>query len=138
MTLKEAKSKHPLAGAVLRQLGGTGQEQIDTAMDAGRHGADAGWPGFTYYRDTCAFTKAHRKEIALAVEEMANELGTSAIEMVRGFRCLDREAIKERHVAVALFGGRAGSKEDQDCVDLVENALAWFALEEVGRALDND
>lgn len=135
MTIKHAKTVHPLAPAVLRQLGG-GQDAIETAIDAGAHGADSGWSGFTYYRDTCAFTAKHRTAIAAQVEDMAREFGESAIGMVRGFRCLGKE-IDEKHVALALYGGRAHDKDTQDGVDLVENALAWFALEEVGRALES-
>jgi len=134
ITLKEAYQRHPLAKAVLNQLGG-GVEAIQSAKEAGEHGADAGWPGFTYYSDTCAFTKGHRRAIAEAVEEMAEQLGEDPIRMVKGFNCLDKNTTT-RAVAVALYGGRARNGDDE--ATQVENALAWFALEEVGRALEDD
>jgi hypothetical protein len=136
ITIKEAKSVHPLASAVLRQLGG-GHEAIETAIDAGNHGADAGWCGFTYYKDTCAFTARNRAAIAQAVEALAVDLGEQPIAMVRAFHCLKDNGVEDKHVALALYGGKAHDKDTQDGVDLVENALAWFALEEVGRALES-
>lgn len=137
MTRKQSNEKHPLAIAVLTQLGGLDQETIDTAIDAGRNGADAGWCGFTYHKDTCAFTKKHRRAIADAVKQTADDLGElSSLTMIAQFHCL-RGGVCEEAIAIALFGGRAQT-EIQGEVTLVENALAWFALEEVGRALENE
>jgi len=135
LTIDQSMAAHPLARAVLNELGGD-DDAIQTAMDAARYGADAGFPSFTYYKDTCAFTKKHRRAIRAAVEDMAEQLGEkSAVGLVKGFRCL-RDGIEESAIALALYGGHGG-EDEEDGVMLVENALAWFALEEVGRALEN-
>lgn len=135
ITIKSAQEAHPLARAVLRQLGG-GREAVQSAKEAAEHGADGGFGGFIYYKDTCAFTKRHRASIAEAVKEMADDLGEkSAIQFVRSFNCLDDDT-PEQAVALALYGGRV-PQQLRDDVDLVENALAWFALEEVGRAIED-
>lgn len=128
-TVAAATESHPLAPAVLRQLGG-GADAVQSALDAAEHGADGGFPGFTYYSDTCEFVKRNRKAIADAVEQMADDLGEDLIAMVRGFRCLEDDT-PSKAIALALFAGGDG-----DDVMLVENALAWFALEEVGRAIE--
>lgn len=134
-TVAAAMKAHPLAPAVLRQLGG-GADAVTSAIDAANHGADGGFGGFIYYTETCAFTARNRAAIAELAESMASDLGESgAIALVRGFRCLDKDT-PESAIAHALYGGR--KPKDKDCldaIDLVENALAWFALEEVGRAI---
>lgn len=75
---------------VARQIG-----DKDRLEDVARHGADAGYPGFTYYSDTGAAKAEYLPSV---------------------YRCLG--------------GGRL---TDED--DIVANALAWFAAEEVARAL---
>lgn len=112
--------------------------------DVARHGADAGYPGFTYYSDTVAFFKRNRKEIVELVMRMADDMGEPAAEMVAAFNCLAGRSLKpgmqdhKRHrqlqeylpsVYRCLGGGRL---TDED--DIVANALAWFAAEEVARA----
>lgn len=126
-----------LIRGVLRQLGG-GTEAWDSLRDVCRGGADAGFCGFTYYRDTVGFFKRYRREIVALAEQQAREFGENVAEMVAGFRCLGIKAddtIGQSSVMRCLGGGRlrdGGEKGDQD--DLVANALAWYALEEVARA----
>jgi len=135
-TIKQAKGCHPLAPAVLRQLGG-GADAVTSAIEAGNHGADAGWSGFTYYTDTSRFAKAHRGAIAKLAAETAADFGQGLIEMVKRFVCLKGLEDADEAVSLALFGGKPRNKDIADEVLLVENALAWFALEEVGRAIAN-
>lgn len=135
-TIKTAKAAHPLASAVLAQLGG-GTEAVQSAIDAGEHGADAGWAGFTYYKDTVAFAKRHRREILRMAREMAEDLGEvrgepGAVSLIAGFRCIKDSGVSVRDIEATLMEGA-----DDDAADLVWNALAWFALEEVGRAIAN-
>lgn len=130
MTLAQARKLHPLAPAVLRQLSGH-DDVVQSAIDAANHGADGGFNGFTYYRDTCGFTRRNRKAIAAAVEAMADDLGEQPIPFVRSFRCLE-DYTTDNAIAAALYGGRSN---DVEATAVVENALAWFALEEVGRAI---
>lgn len=131
VTIKQALASHPLAPAVLRQLGG-GRDAVQSAIEAGEHGADAGWPGFTYSADCVQFAKRHRNAIATMASDMASEIGDAgAMELVKGFRCLkDDKDIEEDTIGRCLYGIATG-----DDADTVYNALAWFALEEVGRAI---
>lgn len=139
ITLKAARASHPLAPAVLRQLGG-GREAILAAIDAANHGADGGFHGFCYYTDTEAFAKRNRAKIAECLAEMARAFGTSTFELVRSFRCLKDDEYTDEHLGAALFTGKErpaknASSDDADAVLLIRNALAWFALEEVGHAI---
>lgn len=113
-----------LINAVIRQLGGR-----DSLRDVANHGADAGYPGFTYKADTVAFFRRHRATINALVERMADDLGELAIDMVRGFRCLGND-YTQAEIARAMYGNGGES------CDTTQNALAWFALEEVARAFE--
>ena len=57
-----------LVRAVLRQLGG-GSEAWDTLRDVCRGGADAGFCGFTWHKDTVGFFKRYRREIVALAEQ---------------------------------------------------------------------
>lgn len=131
-----------LTRAVIRQCG------HECLEDIARHGADAGYPGLTYYSDTVAFFKANRAEIVERVNRMADELGETPAEMVAGFQCLAGRSLRGRPeheqrkqlaewlqaVYVCLGGGRLEGHN----VELVANALAWFAAEEVAREMNPD
>lgn len=118
-----------LTRAVLRHLD---REQLEEVAE---HGADAGWAGFTYYRDTCAFYARHKADILAMAEQEAKEFGQDMIEMIGHFRCLSNNGkpdYSSSEIAEALYGGRG------ECADLIRNAMAWFALEEVARELNPD
>jgi len=130
--MKTAKASHPLAAAVLKQLGG-GTEAIQNAIDAGNHGADGGFHGFTYYTDTIAFAVKNHKAIAEAIEDVSE---ICAVQEVMKFNCLDNPST--RAVAIALYNCDTQQQlKDKDEVDLVLNAMAWFALEKVGHAIES-
>jgi hypothetical protein len=139
VTIKAAKASHPLAPAVLRQLGG-GKDAVSSAIDAAQHGADAGFPGFTYYADTTAFAILNRMNIGYSLALQADDLGEDGpVSLVRKFRCLSGgNAPSEEAIALALYGGRIppGNEDLEDEIGTVLNALAWWALEEVGHAID--
>ena len=102
-------------------------EFVETLSDVNRGGADAGWSGFIYYKDTCEFYEDNQSEIVKLVEEMAESLGESAIKLVQGFRCLGSD-YTEKEIAKTLY------TEEHD--ETIANALAWFALEEIARLTD--
>jgi len=136
LTLKAAKACHPLAGAVLRQLGG-GSEAIDSAIDAANHGADGGFHGFIYTRDTIDFYKRNRNAINAMAAEQADDLGEGTIALVRMFGCLTEKGkpqYTEEEVAQALYAPILLPIDSP--LANIYNALAWYALEEVGRALE--
>ena len=117
-----------LVRAVVKQLGG-GKEAIETLGDVYRHGADAGFCGFTYYTDTVRFYKRNRVDIVALAETMADDLGENVIEMVMNFGCLQLDKKDVHIIAKALYG----DIKDDRVIEVV-NALAWFSLEEVARA----
>ena len=78
---------------------------------AGEHGADAGWAGFTYTVDTVGFYDTHRDDVWELLSDHADDLGMSPLALLASFNRADDVS------DTASFG----------------NLLAWFALEEVGR-----
>ena len=129
ITIKETianveEYKKPVVKAVVRLIG------KDSIKDVVNHGADSGFSGFTYYAETCKFYRRHRKAINQWVIEMAEELGEDPLTMVRNFRCLDsKEYVND--IGRCLFGGKLTEE-----TSIVENALAWFALEESCRLFE--
>ncbi len=89
--------------------------ELATIRQAGEHGADAGWGGFTYYSDTCAFTAANRSAIMDAISDDADEFGQTVPEFIASWTCAQN-----------------GGMDDETGFD---NGLAWYALEAVGRRL---
>jgi len=127
--IKSSNIDPSLIRSVVRSLG-----DKTYLNDVYNHGADAGYSGFTYYTDTIKFFKAHRKAIVQMVEQMADDLGESPVDMVSGFNCLGKQDANAKReylpsVSRCLYGGRLTDDDTQ-----VANALAWFALEEVARA----
>ena len=125
----ETVNNPALARAVIRQLGGWDSFK-ESAPDITNHGISGGFHGFIYYTDTCGFTRKNRAAIASMVETMADDLGESPLDMVAGFNCL-KESVTASEVGRVLYSGRGG---DPDARQLIENALAWFAGEEISRA----
>jgi hypothetical protein len=114
-----------LIRATVRQCGGW-ENFTGRAPDVVNHGADGGFSGFIYYKETVAFARRNRAAIVKLCEDMAEGIGEPGpIALVRGFRCLSDSI--EAEVAASLYGRGDGDTQ-------VSNALAWFALEEVSRA----
>lgn len=114
-----------LVRAVVSQSGGW-ESFKEHAPDVANHGASGGFPGWTYYTETGAFTRRNRALIVELCETMAKDLGESGpVALVQGFNCL--KDATEGEVALTLYGKGNGDAQ-------VTNALAWFALEEVARA----
>lgn len=112
-----------LSRAVIDQLG-----EPELLGEIARHGADAGWPGFTYYSDTCAFFDKNASEILSLAQGLADQVGEDMLAMVAGFACLRSHNLSPDDVFFALRG-------ENDESTAVKNALAWFALEEVAREI---
>lgn len=113
-----------LVRAVIRQIGGW-QKFKDRAPDVTNCGANRGFSGFVYYRDTVPFFKRNKTAIMSLAKDMASDLGQDVYEMIAGFNCLKTDS---GTVAEAIHNPRTDDPEQ------VRNALAWFALEEVARA----
>lgn len=114
-----------LADAVLAQT------DADSLADVARHGADAGFPGFTYYSDTVAFFQANKRDILAMLRDLASDMGEDALAVVAGFVCLRDLKLTADDVAQAIYA-------DGEHSVAVKNALAWYALEEIARELNPD
>lgn len=88
---------------------------IDQLRDVARGGADAGWSGFTYTSDCVPFYQRHEQDIWELLNEAAEAQGVKPMELVAGFARSDM----------------AESPEG------LKNLLAWFALEEIARMVDD-
>ena len=130
--IKAENTRFPrLTRAILRKLN---RERL---ADVARHGADAGWSGFTYYTDTNAFYKAHKADILELAKQCAEDFGQEMLVMVQGFNCLSDKSngrgkpfYSLDEIAAALHSDKG---EGSTCI---RNAMAWFALEEVARELN--
>lgn len=116
-----------LVRSVVRQCGGWSNFK-HMARDVCKGGADAGFSGFIYYSDTVPFAQRNKAVILEYAKKMADDLGEPLYKMIGGFNCLK---ISEGDAAEAIHNPRS---EDRNSV---MNALAWFALEEVSRAYDD-
>jgi hypothetical protein len=86
---------------------------VEELRDVAAHGADAGWGGFTYTRDCVRFYEANEGAIWALLREAADDQGVHPLALVATFSRAD------------MADSEAGLK----------NLLAWFALEEVARAV---
>ncbi len=130
--IKISETSFPkLARAVINQIG-----DRDSLADVARYGAAGGFCGFTYYKDTSEFYRKNREEIKKLLGETAGNLGESSLSTVKNFVCLRDWKVTEEEVATVLFGcfGEIDEEKEQQ----IENALAWFALEEIARELNPD
>lgn len=119
-----------LIKAVRRQLASENKQEFrDTLSDVARHGADVGWHGFTYYSETCAFWRKNKEEIISLLYEDSENFGAGILEMVKGFNCLNG-LYSVDEIGAVIYGG----EENTD----IENALAWYALESVAFAMENE
>lgn len=109
---REGDSLHDDLLAAIRTHSDMDDAQI---IEAGTHGADTGWPGFSYTADCVAFYRVNERAIWRLLEEVADQMGMKPLELVSTFGRSD--------MAVSLDG--------------FANLLAWFALEEVGRRLSD-
>jgi hypothetical protein len=116
-----------LIRAVSRQMG-SWEYFTDSAEDICNHGADGGVSGFTWYSDTVKFYRRNRKAILALAESMADDLGEDLLTMAASFNCLRQYKLTNNEIAQALYMSKG------EWVDYVQNAMAWFALEECARS----
>lgn len=141
LVLKNRSEYKSLINAVLNGLAEPEDGNYYQINDVCRHGMAAGFGQFIYYNDTVTFYKKHRTLINKLVFEMAEELGESAVEMVGGFSCLKLYDYKKRLwdddnqnvIGRCIYGGRMGDDSTH-----IQNALCWFAVEEVCRWIQNE
>jgi hypothetical protein len=117
---------HPLHGTAkdFKELSGV-------FVDCSKHGADAGFTGFSYYTDTVSFYTKHRRDIINNMEHIAEKLETDVITMVLNFKEFRNNdyAPNPSEVGKALWDT---SINYSDYTELY-NVFAWYTLEEVSR-----
>ena len=118
-----------LINAVAKQMGGRANLK-DHASDICNYGAAGGFNGFVYYTDTAAFTKRNHAVINELLNNYADDMGTTALELLSGFYCF--KDMKEHEI----FDGLMNPKSDDRTT--IYNGLAWFALEEVARYIEEN
>ena len=137
---KISETSNPaLTRAVIRQLGG--RDYLEDVASPDHGGAEAGYVGFTYYKDTVPFFEKHRKDILSVLEADGEDFGEEPASIVMQFRCLnlspsDREEWRTYHGAVnrLLYGNRKVDWDKNEEVQIA-NALAWYALEAAARMM---
>ena len=127
--LKAANINHKLASAVIRQFGGWEDFQ-ECANDVVNHGIGGGFCGFSYYAETTAFAKKHKKAIIENIKQFADDVGESFTKVIADFNCLKNSGITDDDVITALMYPRSCKEYT---VTEVYNALAWYAGETVAR-----
>ena len=125
--LKATNINPKLTAAVIRQFGGWENFQ-EKAHDVANYGIDGGYCGFTYYAETVAFAKKHKKLIIENVKQLADDVGENFTKVIAGFNCLKNSGITDGDVMLALMSSRSF---DEDVLQQVYNALAWYAGETV-------
>jgi hypothetical protein len=92
-----------------------GEDADETFGYIAAHGADAGHPGLTYYRDTVALYEAHADEIWDALAEDADDMG-----------------LAHPLALIATFGGAANVGSG----DQLANLLTWYMAERIAHRLE--
>jgi hypothetical protein len=96
--------------------------------DCAKHGADGGFSGFIYHRETIAFFLHNRNDIIKNLERTAEELGEDIIKMVQNFGIFRYSPPPSSgEVGKALWGTRKA----QGTLTSLYNVFAWFCLEEI-------
>jgi hypothetical protein len=90
--------------------------ELASIRDAGTHGADSGFGGFTYTSDGAEFTRANQRLVWDVLSEDADEFG---------------------YDNVAAFVGSFNRSDMADDPDSFDCLLAWYALEKVGHWLND-
>jgi len=123
-----------LAEAVFDQLSPDDDDELrQTLSDVAGHGAGGGFSGFIYHSETAEFFQANRADIRTLATAQAEDFGQGVLEMVAGFNCLKPDATPDEAGRVLY-----GNDDACDAYAVIANALAWYALEEVARAVTDD
>lgn len=122
--VKASTTRFPkLTRAMIRQTGRENLAEIAT------HSADAGWAGLTYHADTLPFYRRNKKDILALAEDVAENFGEGAFRMIAQFGCFNGQSLSDWEISQGL-NGRG------QYVTAVQNALTWFAAEEIARELN--
>lgn len=134
LTIKQAAAEINVSKRMLsdisRRVGSWKEYRDGIAQEINDHGADCGFSGFIYFYETAAFFRRHSDEILAMLRDLASDVGQTPAEMAAGFRCLSGVVDRDTVAAVLAFGHASSEARA-----VVQNALAWFALETVSARL---
>lgn len=99
----ESREVQTMARSIRRKLNKAERE------DCASHGANTGWAGFTYYKDTVKFYNRHETAIWELLENDAQDQGMGTLELM----------------------GTFGGAKDVFGVETLKNLLTWYALEKI-------
>ncbi len=106
--IKASDTRFPsLTRSILRQL------NREDLAEVARHGADAGWSGFTYHTDTLRFYAHHKADILKLAEDMASDLGEDMLAMIASFGCLKNDKLTASQIGEALYSGRGDESTNE-------------------------
>jgi hypothetical protein len=141
LTNQTGDNVNTLQSAVINQLGYTNEDLeegnedlIATLRAICSHGIDGGFSGFIYHNETSKFFRENRSIIIESAKDLADDLGgwgagtEGMLEMIAGFNCISGDYTNDE-IDEALWN------DDSENVS-VQNAMAWFAAEEVARSLE--
>ena len=118
-----------LISAVAKQMGGIANLK-ERASDICNYGASGGVNGFTYYTDTISFTTRNHALIMELLNNYSDDTGINALELLNGFNCFND--MKEHEIFDGLMN------KNSDYRTIIYNGLAWFALEEIARYIEEN
>jgi hypothetical protein len=116
-----------LIRATIKQLRGFDSFK-ESAIDICNHGLAAGFGDFIYYTDTVKFYRKNRKDILELLANQSVDFGTSIIEMIESFKCIKDLQLTTNEILSGIY-----TNKGSDCIDQIQNCLAWYAGEEVAR-----
>ena len=125
-----------LIDAVIAQLNCDDDELTATMSDITNHGADAGFSGFIYYRETCQFARDNMAAIYRQIKDDAADFGVDPLEMVAGFGCLNGE-FPAYEIASVIHDDIDDATRNDGADTSILTALAWYALESAAHSFAN-
>lgn len=123
-----------LEDAIKEQLGCESDEDFkQTLADVCRGGANAGFSGFVYSSELSEFFDANRSEILSELKDLASDLGTNLIEMVKGFNCLKDTDLSVDEIGEIIYG----KNKEHEMYSIVIDSLCWSVLENAAFRYDS-
>lgn len=99
------------------------------------NGADAGYYGFSYLKDTNEFYDKNRELIVKHLIYSCDEVSESIIQFVKNWNCM-KGMIENASDEYAMMCVLCGVETDHEDAAIYKNNLCWFALEEVAWAIE--
>ena len=128
---KENEQFSSIIHAVIQKIG------MESIKDVNNYGMEQGFPGFIYYSETVKFWRKYKKSILAMLKNDTSYWESGIVGMVQNFNCLnntDKKTVPEyteEEIGEALFG-RYNPE-----LDIIYNALAWYAAENVCRMFED-